>query len=47
MKYGKNKATEKQLEWLDILNGQGYKAVICYGFEQARETIEWYLSDER
>lgn len=43
MKYGKNKPTDKQLEWLDVLNANGYKAVVCYGFDQAKETIDWYM----
>lgn len=43
MKYGKNKPTEKQLEWLDLLNANGYKAVVCYGFDEAKETIDWYM----
>ena len=43
MKYGKGKPTEKQLEWLDMLNGNGYKAVVCYGFDHAKETIDWYM----
>ena len=45
LKVGKNKATEKQLQWLDFLNGQGYKAVVCVGFDSAKETIDWYMED--
>lgn len=44
LKYGKNKATEKQMEWIENLNKQGYKAVVCNGFEEARETIERYIA---
>lgn len=43
MKYGKNKPTDKQREWMAALNEQGYMAVVCYGFEDARNTIEKYL----
>lgn len=44
MKYGKNKATEKQKEWIKKLNEQGYKAIVCNGFEEAREAIEKYIA---
>lgn len=43
MKYGKNKPTLAQREWMAALNEQGYLAVVCYGFEDARDTIEHYL----
>ena len=43
LKYGKNKASEKQKEWINKLNEQGYKAVVCNGFDEARNTIEEYL----
>lgn len=44
LKYGKNKATEKQIEWLSKLNKQGYKALVCNGFEEAKKAIEDYIS---
>lgn len=44
MKYGKNKPTEKQKEWINLLNDLGYKAVVCYGFESAREVVDDYLT---
>ncbi|MDO5397449.1 MAG: VRR-NUC domain-containing protein [bacterium] len=43
MKYGKNKPTNAQREWMAALNEQGYLAVVCYGFDDARDTIERYL----
>lgn len=43
LKVGRNKPTEKQLEWLDTLNANGYKAVVCVGFDKARETLDWYM----
>lgn len=46
LKVGRNKPTEKQLEWLDLLNENGYKAVVCYGFDEARETVIWYMEGE-
>lgn len=43
LKYGKNKPTDAQRKWAAALNEQGYMAVVCYGFEDARDTIEKYL----
>jgi hypothetical protein len=44
MKVGKNIASEEQLEWLAYLNGVGYKAVVCYGWQEAVKAIEEYLN---
>ena len=44
MKYDKGKTSKEQKEWLNKLNKQGYKAVVCYGFEEAREIIENYMA---
>lgn len=44
MKYGKNTTTEKQEEWLAALNGQGYKAIVCYGAQEAVAELEKYLT---
>ena len=43
MKYGKNRLTPNQIMFLDNMNAQGYKAVCCYGFEEARNAILEYL----
>lgn len=43
LKAGKNRATEKQLEWMDKLSAQGYITALCYGWESASETIRKYL----
>lgn len=32
-----------QKQWLERLNKQGYKAVICYGFDEAKQVIIDYL----
>jgi hypothetical protein len=37
------KITENQQEWLDRLSEQGYRAVLCHGFEVARAAIDDYL----
>lgn len=36
--------SEAQREWITNLNGKGYKAVVCQGFSEAKDTIEKYLS---
>ena len=43
MKYGNGRTSKEQKEWIKKLNEQGYKAVVCNGFEEARNTIEEYL----
>lgn len=43
MKVGKNKLTANQNQWLKLLTYYGYKAVVCYGFEEARKTIDEYI----
>ena len=43
MKYGKNKTTGNQEEWLESLRQYGYKTAVCYGEDEARETIKQYI----
>ena len=43
MKYGRNKPTENQRRWQSILIGQGYKAVTCWGADEAIAVIKGYL----
>lgn len=43
LKAGRNKATEKQRQWLTALEREGYQAVVCYGWEVAKKAIEDYL----
>ena len=43
LKAGKNTATQNQKRWLNFLNSQGYKAVIRYGWQQAKDEIVNYL----
>lgn len=44
MKRQKGGAVSKeQKAWLEYLNEAGYKAVVCRGFELAKEAIECYL----
>lgn len=44
MKYGKNKTTEKQDEWIKALRKQGYAVEVCYGWEAAAEIITKYMN---
>lgn len=44
MKWGGNKPTVKQQWWIDRLIEQGYAVLVCYGFEDARDTILRYLA---
>lgn len=39
----KGKTSTEQDEWIELLTKQGYKAVVCHGFEEARTVIEQYL----
>ena len=39
LKFGKNKATKAQEEYMAMLNAQGYKTAVCYGAEEAGDGI--------
>ena len=43
LKYGKNKTTLQQEEWLAYLGDAGYLTAVCYGAEEAIGWIEAYL----
>lgn len=43
MKVGKNKPSEKQIEFLNHVISCGYVGAICYGFEEAKKVIEDYM----
>ena len=43
MKFGRNRPTAEQNEWLKNLSNMGYKTAVCYGWEEAREVIERYM----
>lgn len=43
LKYGRNKPSDYQKQWLSALRAQGYAAEVCYGWEQAAEIITKYL----
>ena len=43
LKVGKNKPTPAQVEWHALLIEQGYKVVVCWGWQAASVEIEKYL----
>ena len=43
LKTGKGKVSPQQEEWIDCLNDNGYKAVICRGSGEAIDVIKKYL----
>lgn len=43
MKFGDNKPTAKQREWIKALREQGYAVSICWSYEAARDEIVKYL----
>lgn len=46
MKRVKNsKISDQQLKWIELLNKQGYKAIVCYGNKQAIKEIEDYIKE--
>lgn len=44
MKYGKNKPTDNQKQWIADLKAQGYKVEVCWSGEDATWLLENYLS---
>ena len=42
MKYGKNKTTKDQKEWLATLSAEGYACAVCYSAAEAIKIIESY-----
>lgn len=43
LKWGRNKPSEPQLDWLARLTEQGYLAVVAWGWQEAAEVIRDYL----
>lgn len=44
MKFGKNKPTQKQMEWIALLRRQGMAAFVCYGADNAIALIRRYMA---
>lgn len=47
MKTAKGRLSPEQKWWLEELNGQQYRAVMCRGWKEAAEVLEGYLNDNR
>jgi len=45
MKAEKGRLSENQKWWLKELKKQGYETAVCFGWEEAKETIERYLDE--
>lgn len=43
MKFGKNKVTPEQEQWLAYLQDVGYMTAVCYSWAEARNVILFYL----
>ena len=43
LKVGRGQPSEQQREWIAHLTSEGYRVCVAYGFEEAREWLEWYL----
>jgi len=43
LKVKPNKCTPKQKQWVQLLNQKGYKAVVCYGFDEVKDIVDSYL----
>lgn len=44
MKYGKNKPTKEQKEYLNAVSNLGYKTAVCYSADKAIKIVTDYLS---
>ena len=42
MKYGRNRTTPEQDNWIKLLHCSGYAVVVCYGFDDAKKIIDGY-----
>lgn len=43
LKTGTGKLSEYQKRFIELANSEGYKAIVCYGADEAIATIEEYL----
>lgn len=44
MKSGKGRLSQEQKRWINAFNENGHFAKVCYGAEDAIETLKWYLN---
>lgn len=46
LKAKNGRPTEKQLDWLEYLSGEGYLTALCMGSQAAIDTIKSYLGEK-
>ena len=46
MKFGKNKTSETQDEWISYLSGVGYTCAVCYSADAAISIVKSYLDSK-
>ena len=44
LKVGKNKPSIHQKAWIQNLNNRGYKAIVCYTFEEFQDELKEYFN---
>ena len=47
MKYGKNKTTKEQKDWLSLLSAEGYACAVCYDASEAIKVIDMYCKNKK
>lgn len=47
LKVGENRPSKNQKNWLEKLALHGYKALVCYGGNEAIETLEQYIKSPK
>ena len=47
LKVDKNKPSLEQRDWISALRGQGYKAEVCWGFDEAKDMILNYVGGKK
>jgi len=40
-----NSVSENQTKWIDNVRGQGYGAIVCYGWQEARDILIRYMGN--
>jgi len=40
------RVSPKQAQWVSRVREQGYYAAICYGFDEAKDLLVWYLDQD-
>ncbi len=47
LKTDKGRLSQEQKNWIKALTTFGYKAAVCRGWEEAKDTLEEYINDDR